>query len=90
MYNDVAICINLVIARQFLTAQVVVDANDQFIKLNDDHPIPVKKKRIWPSMKIPEYCGYGASTDNQGVGMIKEVYTDYIVKDLLSYYIDTY
>ena len=85
MYNNVAITKNLVITGQFLTARVVVDVNDQFIKLNDDHPIPVKKKQMWSFMKIPGYCWYGASTDNQAVGMIKGVYTDYIVKDLFNY-----
>ena len=82
----IAITINLVTTGQFLRAHVVVNVNDQFIKLNDGDPVPIKKKKIWPSMKIPGYCWYGASTDNQGAGMIKGVYTDYIVKDLLTGY----
>ena len=86
MHNNVALSINLITTGQFLRAQVVVDANNQFIKLNDGDPIQIKKKKIWPSMKIPGYCWYGASTDNQGAGMIKGVYTDYIVKDLFTSY----
>ena len=82
----IAITINLVTTGQFLRAHVVVNVNDQFIKLNDGDPVPIKKKKIWPSMKILGYCWYGASTDNQGAGMIKGVYTDYIVKDLLTGY----
>ena len=71
------------ITGQFLAADVNVDKDDQFIKLNGGQPIPVKKAPIWPFMGISGDCWYGTATDNQGSGIIKGVYTDYVVEHLI-------
>ena len=63
---------------------MLLDEDDQLIKLNDGHPIPVKRAPIWPFMGISGDCWYGTATDNQGTGIIRGVYTDYIVEHLVS------
>ena len=73
-----------IITGQFLTADVHVDEDDHLIKLNDGQPIPVKKGPIWPFMGIAGDCLYETATNNQGTGMIRGVYTDYIVEDLVT------
>ena len=69
---------------QFLFADITADENDQFIKLNDGDPIPAKKAPIWPFMGITGDCWYSTATDNQGTGVIKGDYTDYIVEHLVA------
>ena len=73
-----------IITGQFLTADVQVDEDDHLIKLNDGQPIPVKKGPIWPFIEIAGDCWYGKETDNQGTGIVRGVYTDYIVEDLVT------
>lgn len=73
----------LYVTGQFLTADVIVDEDNQLIKLNDGQPIPVKKAPIWPFMGILGECWYGTATDNQGAGIIRGVYTDYVVESLV-------
>ena len=68
---------------QFLTADVIVDEGNRLLKLNDGPPIPIKKAPIWPFMEIAGDCWYGTATDNQGTGIIRGVYTDYIVEHLV-------
>ena len=53
------------------------------MKLNDGQPIPVKKAPIWLFIGITGYCWYGTATDSQGNGIIRGVYTDYIVEHLV-------
>ena len=74
----------IIITGQFLTADVHVDEDDHLIKFNDAKPIPVKKGPIWPHMGISGDCWYEKSTDNQGTEIIRGVYTDYIVEDLVT------
>ena len=69
---------------QFFTADVTIDEDEKLMKLNDGHPIPVKKAPIWPYTGLSGECWYGTTTDNQGSGIMKGVYTDYIVEDLFS------
>ena len=61
-----------------------MDKDAQIIKLNDGDPIPAKKAPIWPFMGISGDCWYGTATDNQGTGVIKGDYTDYIVEHLIA------
>ena len=73
-----------IITGQFLAADVLVDEDDQLIKLSDGHSIPVKKAPIWPFMGISGDCWHSTSTDNQGARMLRGVYTDYIVEHLIT------
>ena len=73
-----------IITGQFLTPNVTVDEDAQFIRLNDGDPIPAKKAPIWPFMGISGDCWYGTATDNQGTGVIKGDYTDFIVEHLVA------
>ena len=61
-----------------------MDEDAQFMRLNDGDPIPAKKAPIWPFMGIPGDCWYGTATDNQGTGIIKGDYTEYIVEHLVA------
>ena len=75
-----------IITGQFLAADVLVDEDDQLIKLSDGHSIPVKKAPIWPFMGISGDCWHSTSTDNQGAqSRMLGVYTDdYIVEHLIT------
>ena len=46
--------------------------------------MPAKKAPIWLLMGISGDCWYGTATDNQGTGVIKGDYTDYIVEHLVA------
>ena len=46
----------LLIAGQFLTADVIIDEDNQLMKLNDGQPMPVKKAPIWLFIGIAGDC----------------------------------
>jgi len=62
---------------------VKIDSKNMLMQLGDHKPILVKKKMAWPFLKINEDCWYGATTDNQALGIIEGTYTDYIVEQLI-------
>ena len=53
------------------------------LKLSDRDPILVKRDKAWQFLEIDAECWYAVDTNNQGAGIIKGVYTDYIVDNLI-------
>ena len=68
---------------QFLTTDVNIDTENMLLKLSDRDPILVKRDKAWPFLGIDAECWYAVDTNNQGAGIIKGVYTDYIVDNLI-------
>ena len=68
---------------QFLTADVNIDMENMLMKLGDRSPISVKRDKAWSHLGINAECWYGVDTNNQGAGIIDDVYTDYIVDELI-------
>lgn len=68
---------------QFLTANVQIDTENMLMQLGDRKPISVKRDKAWHFLGIDEECWYGATTDNQGTGIIEGVYIDYVVEHLI-------
>ena len=60
-----------------------IDTKNMLLKLDDRNPILVKRDKAWPFLEIDAECWYAVDTDNQGAGIIKGVYTDYIVDHLI-------
>ena len=65
--------------------QVVVDKEYNIMKIGDHKPISVVKRPAWHFLGSDEACWYGKSTNNQGSGVIKGHYMDYVVEELIPY-----
>ena len=60
-----------------------IDTENMLMQLGDRKPISVKRDKAWRFLGIDEECWYGATTDNQGTGIIEGVYIDYAVENLI-------
>ena len=62
---------------------VNIDTENMLMKLGDRNAILVKRDKVWPCLGIDAECWYAVDATNQGAGIIKGVYTDYIVDRLI-------
>ena len=60
-----------------------IDTKNMLMQLGDRKPISVKRDKAWRFLGIDEECWYGATTDNQGTGIIEGVYINYVVEHLI-------
>ena len=60
-----------------------IDTENMLMKLGDRIPILVKKDKAWPFLGVDAECWFAVDTNNQGAGIIKGVYNDYIVDYLI-------
>ena len=66
--------------------KVDIDKEAGLMKFGDNRaPFSVKNDEIWPYLRMPGTCWYPTDTDDQGVGVLEGVYTDYIVDDLFAF-----
>ena len=63
---------------------IQIDTEYNIMKIGDHKPISVVKGTAWSFLGSEEDCWYGKSTNNQGGGVIKGNYMDYVVDELLS------
>ena len=81
VYTDLYQCIKCI--GQILNVDVNIDTENMLMKLGDRDPILVKRDKAWPFLGIDAECWYAVDTNNQGAGIIKDHYTNYIVDHLI-------
>ena len=69
-----------------MSRDITIDEDNGLMRIGSIRvPFSVKKRMIWPYLRINGTCWYPTDTDDQGTGVLEGVHTDYIVDDLFAY-----